>query len=117
MRHRIFTTASFKLTLLYAAIFSLSVLGLMLLMFFLIRASLEQQIRDHIEAETTQLLGDYEDDGLDELRHDIRERLEKLAASRPLSTPNMRSTLAGPRSWASNSKHCWSANRAPAKRR
>jgi signal transduction histidine kinase len=80
--HRIFTTASFKLTLLYAVIFSISMLLLALLMFFSIRASLQQQIRTHIEAESSQLMGDYQDDGLDELRHDIRERIEKALPAR-----------------------------------
>lgn len=32
-----------------------------------------------IQSETIQLVGDYNDDGIDELRHDIRERIKRNA--------------------------------------
>ena len=37
------------------------------------RESLKEQIKSRILAETAQLMGDYRDDGIEELRHDIRE--------------------------------------------
>lgn len=82
MQARIFTTASFKLTLLFAALFTVSSLALALAMFFSVRNSLHHELRTRIESETAQLLGDYDDDGLDELRHDVRERIEKNSATR-----------------------------------
>lgn len=81
---RIFRTENFKLTLLYAAVFSLSVFLLGVFVYFGIKNSLEHQIKHHIQHDTTQLLNDYEDDGIDELRHDIRERIEASPANRLL---------------------------------
>lgn len=79
---RILRTANFRLTVLYAIIFSLSVCMVGAIVFFSIRHSLEEQLRAHIQSETNQLLRDYGDDGLEELRHDIRERLETRASKR-----------------------------------
>lgn len=82
--HRIFRTVNFKLVLLYAAVFSLSVFSLGVIVFYSIRGSVERQIRTQIELDASQLLGDYEDDGIDELRHDIHERIEADPANRLL---------------------------------
>lgn len=82
MTPRITQTANFRLALLYAGIFSVSVAILGIIVFYSVRASLHEQLRNHIEAEIRQLLGDYNDDGLDELRHDIHERIESRPADR-----------------------------------
>lgn len=82
--HRIFRTVNFKLVVLYAAIFSISVFILGLIVFYSIRTSIESQIKTQIELDATQLMGDYRDDGIDELRHDIHERIEANPANRLL---------------------------------
>ena len=69
-------SATVRLTVLYALVFSLSVLILGVLSFQGIRLSLRDQLRDHVTYGAAQLFHDYEDDGLDELRHDIEERIE-----------------------------------------
>ena len=69
-------SATVRLTVLYAFVFSLSVLILGALSFQGIRLSLREQLRDHIAYGAAQLFHDYEDDGIDELRHDIEERIE-----------------------------------------
>ncbi|MCY1073528.1 sensor histidine kinase [Archangium lansingense] len=79
---RVLRTANFRLALSYAAVFSLSVFLLGVIVFFGVRSSLEQQLRGQIEAEVGQLLVDYRDDGLEELHHDIRERIESNPARR-----------------------------------
>ncbi|OJH37384.1 sensor histidine kinase [Cystobacter ferrugineus] len=81
-RPRVLRTANFRLALSYAAVFGLSVFLLGMIVFFGVRASIEQQLRGEIEAEIGQLLVDYRDDGLEELRHDIRERIEANPARR-----------------------------------
>ncbi|MDC0709294.1 ATP-binding protein [Stigmatella sp. ncwal1] len=81
-RPRVLRTANFRLALSYAAAFSLSVFLLGVIVFFGVRSSLEQQLRGQVEAELHQLLVDYRDDGLEELRHDIRERIEANPARR-----------------------------------
>ncbi|SEL63974.1 Signal transduction histidine kinase [Stigmatella aurantiaca] len=81
-RPRVLRTANFRLALSYAAVFSLSVFLLGVIVFFGVRSSLEQQLRGQIEAEVGQLLVDYRDDGLEELRHDIHERIEANPARR-----------------------------------
>lgn len=82
--HRIFKTVNFRLVLFYAAVFSLSVFILGVVVFYSIRTSIEQHIRTQIELDASQLMGDYRDDGIDELRHDIRERIEANPAGRLL---------------------------------
>lgn len=82
MTPRILKTANFKLAVLYAVVFGLSVALLGVIVFLSVRASLQEQIRTHIQTEMAQLLIDYEDDGLDELRHDIHERIESRPADR-----------------------------------
>ncbi|OJT25869.1 histidine kinase [Archangium sp. Cb G35] len=79
---RVLRTANFRLALSYAAVFGLSVFLLGVIVFFGVRSSLEQQLRGQVEAEVVQLLGDYRDDGLEELRHDIHERIEANPARR-----------------------------------
>ncbi|MET0406470.1 MAG: ATP-binding protein [Cystobacter sp.] len=81
-RPRVLRTANFRLALSYAAVFGLSVFFLGVIVFFGVRASIEQQLRGEIDAEIGQLLVDYRDDGLEELRHDIRERIESNPARR-----------------------------------
>lgn len=91
--HRIFRTINFKLVSIYAGIFSVSVLILGIIIFYTIRTSVEQHIREQIELDASQLMGDYRDDGIDELRHDIRERIETNPANRLLyfiQSPNGR---------------------------
>lgn len=77
-----FRSASVRLAFTYVAVFCLSVLALGVVTYVTLRSSIEQQMRQHIEADMAQLLGDYEDDGLDELRHDIAERIEASPANR-----------------------------------
>lgn len=84
MPNRILRSAHFKLTLLYAAVFSISVLVLVTFIFLNVRGYLESQARNHIAFEVAQLMGDYGDDGMDELRHDIHERIEASPTNRLL---------------------------------
>lgn len=67
-------SARFALT--YLLIFSVSVLSLGFITYRAVEQSLVAQLRDRISAESLQLIGDFEDDGVEELRHDIHERLE-----------------------------------------
>ena len=73
---KLLKTTSFKLTLVAAALFSLCVLALMGLLFVHMQRTIENQLRQRINVEVEQLSIDYQQDGLDELRHDIRERVE-----------------------------------------
>ena len=89
---RLLRTANFKLALLYAVMFSISVFLLGSIVFFSGRHSLEEQLRARIEAEAAQLLAGYRADGLEELRHDIKESIEANPAHR------LRYSLQGPNS-------------------
>lgn len=82
MQHRILRSANFKLPLLYAAVFSISALVLVTFIFLNVRDDLVRQAQSRIEGEIAQLLVDYREDGMDELRHDIRERVDANAANR-----------------------------------
>lgn len=82
MQVRTLQSANFRLALIYTALFSLSVVLLGGLMFFFVSQSFKEQLRDRILAESDQLMGDYNDDGLEELRHDIRERADSSHAHR-----------------------------------
>ncbi|OFC69423.1 sensor histidine kinase [Alteromonas confluentis] len=62
--------------LVYASCFSLSTLLLAVLIFYRLQTSLEEQVRTNIIQEENRLLVDYRQDGLQELLHDIRERVE-----------------------------------------
>jgi signal transduction histidine kinase len=82
MLPRLLRTANFRLALLYALVFSISVFLLGCIVFFIGRHSLEEQLRTRIEAEATQLLAGYQNDGLEELRHEVKERIEASPAHR-----------------------------------
>lgn len=82
MQRRIFSSANFKLPLLYAAVFSVSALVLVTFIFLNIRDDLVRQAQDRIAGEIHQLLVDYREDGMEELRHDIRERVEANPVNR-----------------------------------
>jgi signal transduction histidine kinase len=82
MKRNIIRTAHFRLASLYAIIFSMSVLVLGIVLYVTIPQSMETQLKYRIEADIQQLLGDYHDDGIEELRHDIRERIENNQTNR-----------------------------------
>lgn len=82
MHSRILRSANFKLALLYAGVFSVSALVLVTFIFLSVRDELMMQARQRVEGEIAQLLVDYEEDGIDELRHDIQERIESDPANR-----------------------------------
>lgn len=84
MPARLLRSANFKLALLYAAVFSISALVLVTFIFLNVRDYLLLQAHERIEGEIAQLMVDYEDDGMEELRHDIRERIETDPANRLL---------------------------------
>lgn len=75
-------SAGFRLTALATALFLICMLAVLAFIYLSVRGDMEDQLRDQISAETRQLLGDYEDDGLDELRHDISERLDRNPGTR-----------------------------------
>ncbi|MDG5501680.1 ATP-binding protein [Marinobacter sp. BGYM27] len=79
-------TASFRFAALSAVVFALSTLLLSILFYYTVREGMEQQLRERISTETTQLLGEYNDNGLEELRHDIGERLERAPSPRLIYT-------------------------------
>lgn len=81
LRERLRSTP-LRLGLTYMGVFGASVLALGATSSFTIQRSLELQMRHRIEAELAQLMGDYRDDGLDELRHDIEERIEGSPTNR-----------------------------------
>ncbi|MCC2656989.1 MAG: two-component sensor histidine kinase [Panacagrimonas sp.] len=87
---RRFHAASFRFTALTAGVFALGALLYSAVVYQAVSSQMEQQLRAHVAAETSQLLGDYEDHGVEELRHDIRERLERAP------TPRLLYTLANP---------------------
>jgi len=90
MLSRVLRHANFKLALLYAAVFCVSVLVLVTVIFLSVREDIERQARTHIEEELAQLMVDYREDGLRELQHDIRERIENGGVNR------LRYALIGP---------------------
>lgn len=79
---RLMKTAGFRLAALAAGLFVLCMLAVALFIYLNVRQELETQLQEQVSAETRQLLGDYADDGLDELRHDISERLERNPGTR-----------------------------------
>ena len=66
----------FRLNALYIAIFSISVVVLGFVISYIMQNHLMEQLRAHIESNRTQLIGDYNEDGLPELQHDIKERVD-----------------------------------------
>ncbi len=79
---KLIRTAGVRLAALAAGLFVLCMLALALFIYLNVRQELESQLQGQVAAETRQLLGDYADDGLDELRHDISERLERNPGTR-----------------------------------
>ncbi|WP_084419842.1 sensor histidine kinase [Henriciella litoralis] len=78
-----FTRSSgFRLTLLASALFIFCMSSVAVFIYLDVRDGMEDQLRSQVAAETRQLMGDYADDGLDELRHDISERLERNPGTR-----------------------------------
>ncbi len=75
-------TASFRFAFWHAVLFFASAIVLGIVLYFDTQQSLESQMRDRIQAEVQQLLVDYHQDGMDELRHDIRERIEANSVNR-----------------------------------
>ncbi|GAA3946154.1 HAMP domain-containing sensor histidine kinase [Allohahella marinimesophila] len=73
----LFRTAGFHYAAWSALVFGLSAMILGVFVYYSVRENMEQQLQDNITAETAQLLGDYGDQGIEELRHDIRERIER----------------------------------------
>lgn len=73
-----------------AGLFAACTLALCILIYLGLRDDMEDQLRAQIRNETSQLMGDYNDDGLEELRHDISERLERHPGNR------LRYTLTSP---------------------
>jgi len=93
MQVRLFRTANFKFALLYVIVFSVSVFLLGIVVFLSGRHSLKEQLRDRIKAETAQLLSSYRNKGLEELRYDMKERIEVNSTNRllySLQNPNGR---------------------------
>ena len=78
----VFRSDAARFALTYLLVFVGSVVGLGVLTFQTIKDSMEIALRERVEAEVKQLVGDYEDEGLSELRHDIRERLDASVANR-----------------------------------
>lgn len=73
---KFFKSLHFRLGFLYALAFTVSTLILGVVIVFTTQEFLEQQLQDHAQYAANQLLNDYYQDGIDELRHDIRERVE-----------------------------------------
>lgn len=80
--HRVLRSTGFRLTALAAGLFAICILALCVLIYIGLRDDMEDQLRDQIRNETRQLMGDYADDGLEELRHDISERLDRNPGNR-----------------------------------
>ena len=79
---RYLRTEGFRITAFAAVTFLLGMAAISAVFYISVRKGIEHQLRTQIVSETRQLLGDYADDGLDELRHDISERLERNPGAR-----------------------------------
>jgi hypothetical protein len=75
-------TANFKLAIAYALVFSISVFLLGSITFLVSHHLLEEQLRARVEAEASQLLASYRNKGLEELRYNVKERIEANPADR-----------------------------------
>ncbi len=73
-QRRLLRTASFRLALLYALLFGISVLLLGAVTFWSTRAALEDQLRRRIEAEMSFLQEEFRSDGIDHLVATVQER-------------------------------------------
>ncbi|WP_161599101.1 sensor histidine kinase [Alteromonas sp. RKMC-009] len=76
MINRLLHNKGFRLLIITTACFSLACILLGLFISVRMQNTLESQIRTHILQEARSLLVDYEQDGLPELLHDVRERFE-----------------------------------------
>lgn len=65
-----------------ALVFGLCMVAVASIVVLSVRGSVEDHLRSRITLEAAQLLGDYADDGMDELRHDIRERIKRQSSDR-----------------------------------
>ena len=74
--NRLLHNKGFRLLIITTACFSLACTLLGLFISVRMQTTLESQIRTHILQEARSLLVDYEQDGLPELLHDVRERFE-----------------------------------------
>lgn len=72
----------FRLTLMYLVVFISSVALLTLAIFTLVKWTLESEMRQQIEVESTLLLFEFKEDGLEELIEEIEERVEKNPSQR-----------------------------------
>ena len=79
---KLIRSTGIRLTMMAAALFAVCTLALCVLIYLGLRDDMEDQLRDQVRNETRQLMGDYADDGLEELRHDISERLERNPGTR-----------------------------------
>lgn len=89
MRHNLYlsqilSSASFRLTALYAVLFALSVLILAGLVYYRTGVALEEQLRLQIEAQVGTLMLEYEDEGLVELRDEIKDAIQQSPEHRLL---------------------------------
>jgi len=84
MNLRLFRSTNFQLTLITASAFSFCFFILGVIVYYDVAESMNKQLRDHISAEKSQLLIDYQQDGLRELEHDIRERVSSKNIGRLL---------------------------------
>lgn len=66
----------FRFSALYTGVFTVSVLILGSIISFTTQNFLMDQLKAHVESGSLQLMGDYWQDGLSELRHDVNERIE-----------------------------------------
>ncbi len=65
-----------------ALVFGLCMVAMASIVVFSVRGSVEDHLRNRITNDGAQLMGDYHDDGIDELRHDIRERIKRQTTDR-----------------------------------
>lgn len=77
-----FRSLHFRLGALYAGVFGASVLVLGVFLSFATHNFLLSQLSAHVESSTNELMGDYRQDGIEELRHDIEERMESADPGR-----------------------------------
>jgi signal transduction histidine kinase len=79
---QLFRSLSFRLACLVGAVVSALIFIACILTIYLAHNLLMEQTRLRIEAETALLMIDYEQDGLTELMHDVRERVSRSHSSR-----------------------------------
>lgn len=73
---RLFRSINFRLTAAYTLLFLLSVLLLGAMVYLSTASALEEQLRRQIETQTSQLMIEYTDDGLEDLREAIQETIQ-----------------------------------------